>query len=208
MRFSNDTGLDRQNLPVNSRAAEATDHAASDWTCQDLILVTESAAETESLGAAMADLLSPGSVISLEGGLGAGKTLLTRGLASGLHCRGAVASPTFTILMEHPAGENGLPLYHFDVYRLLNSDEFIELGFDEYLDGTGVSVLEWGDLILDILPERTIRLSFSPVDDDRQSRMIRICWPDGQACLEDLAARVGLKVNDCQGAEQTGGCLC
>lgn len=165
--------------------------------CRDLILVSESAASlvmvsasaeaTEKLGAALAGLLIAGSVVSLEGDLGAGKTLFTRGLAQGLHCRGAVASPTFTILMEHPAGDNGLALYHFDVYRLANSDEFIELGFDEYLDGDGVSVIEWGDLIRDILPDRTIRLIFSAIDDAREKRQIAICWPDDQGCLAELA---------------------
>ena len=204
MRLSKEVGLGWQNQPENSRTAEAADIESGDWSCQDLILVTESADETESLGAAVADLLSPGSVISLEGDLGAGKTLFTRGLASGLHCRGAVASPTFTILMEHPADNNGLPLYHFDVYRLQNSDEFIELGFDEYLDGTGVSVIEWGDLILDILPERTVHLRISAVEDDRQSRLIRICWPDGQACLDALSERFGLLVKGAQGAEKAG----
>lgn len=208
MRISKEIGLDRQNLPENSQSVDAAENKTGELPCQDLALVTESADETEALGAAMAELLTAGSVISLEGDLGAGKTLFTRGLASGLHCRGAVASPTFTILMEHPAGGNGLPLYHFDVYRLLNSDEFIELGFDEYLDGAGVSVVEWGDLILDILPERTVRLRFTAVEDDRQSRNIQICWPGGQTCLAALAARIGLPVMDGQIAVLTGGCPC
>ena len=176
--------LDRTD-PDGAAATRAAETQAA--CCQDMILITESAAATEKLGFQLAGLLVAGSVMSLEGDLGAGKTWFTRGLAAGLRCRGAVASPTFTIMMEHPAGDAGLPLYHFDVYRLLNSDEFMELGFDEYLDGEGVSVIEWGDMIQDILPTRTIRLKLEWVEHARQSRKITVCWPDGNACLAVLA---------------------
>lgn len=153
----------------------------------ELIVLSESQADTEKLGFRLSGLVGTGSVISLTGDLGAGKTALARGLAAGLHCRGVVASPTFTILMEHPAGECGLPLYHFDAYRLGNSDAFIDLGLAEYLDGEGVSVIEWGDLISDILPERTIWLRIAAVEGAPQSRRISIKWPGGKEMIAALA---------------------
>lgn len=190
--LENDHDRSTNGIPAAERAA-------------DLVLVSASAEVTEKLGAALAGLLAAGSVISLEGDLGSGKTLFTRGLAHGLHCRSAVASPTFTILMEHPAGETGLALYHFDVYRLANSDEFTELGFDEYLDGDGVSVIEWGDLIRDILPDRTIRLIFSAVDDAREKRQISLYWPDDQGCLAELAHLANRIAGQTAGEDEAGG---
>lgn len=214
MHVTNEILLQDHDRAANSKPVAARIETDED-PCRDLILVSESAAylvlvsasadATEKLGSALAGLLTAGSVVSLEGDLGAGKTLFTRGLAQGLHCRGAVASPTFTILMEHPAGASGLALYHFDVYRLANSDEFTELGFDEYLDGDGVSVIEWGDLIRDILPDRTIRLIFSTIDDAREKRQIAFCWPDDQGFLAELARQAVRKTGQSAGGDESGG---
>lgn len=214
MHVTNDFLLQDHDRAMNGKPV-ATRIEPGEDPCRDLILVSDSAdglvlvsasAEaTEKLGATVAGLLTAGSVVSLEGDLGAGKTLFTRGLAHGLHCRGAVASPTFTILMEHPAGETGLALYHFDVYRLANSDEFVELGFDEYLDGGGVSVIEWGDLIRDILPDRTIRLIFSTIDDAREKRQIAFCWPDDQGRLAELARQAVRMAGHSAGTDKSGG---
>ncbi|MGM7703797.1 tRNA (adenosine(37)-N6)-threonylcarbamoyltransferase complex ATPase subunit type 1 TsaE [Pseudalkalibacillus sp. Hm43] len=104
--------------------------------------------ETMETAARLGEHLQAGDVITLEGDLGAGKTTFTKGLAKGLHIKRVVKSPTFTIIREY---QGRLPLYHMDVYRLEDSDE--DLGFDEYFEGEGVSVVEWAHIIEEFLPE-------------------------------------------------------
>ncbi|TYR78421.1 tRNA (adenosine(37)-N6)-threonylcarbamoyltransferase complex ATPase subunit type 1 TsaE [Priestia megaterium] len=103
----------------------------------------------------LASLLAPGDVILLEGDLGAGKTTFTKGLAKGLGIMRNVNSPTFTIIKEYRDGR--LPLYHMDVYRL--EEGFEDLGFDEYFDGDGVTVVEWAHLIKEQLPSEFIEVN-------------------------------------------------
>ena len=92
----------------------------------------------------------------MYGDLGAGKTAFVQGMAKALNIDEPVTSPTFTIVNEY----NGtLPLYHFDVYRIGSSDEMFEIGFDEYVNGDGISVIEWAELIEDILPPDTISVT-------------------------------------------------
>lgn len=98
----------------------------------------------------------PGTVITLDGDLGAGKTLFTQGLAEGLGVTEPVNSPTFTILQIYDTGR--LPLYHFDVYRIGDCDEMDEIGFDDFIYGDGVSVIEWSEQIEDILPEHYMKI--------------------------------------------------
>ena len=119
-----------------------------------LTLFSHSAEATESIGQELAKYLRSGDILTLDGDLGAGKTALTRGIARGLGLTSHVSSPTFTIVMEHPAEKDGqLSLFHFDVYRLVNGDDFLDSGLDEYFDQKGVSVLEWGKIVADVLPE-------------------------------------------------------
>ena len=99
----------------------------------------------------------PGTVFCLTGDLGAGKTTLTKGIAKALGVTEAVTSPTFTIVQEYDSGS--LPLYHFDVYRVSDPEELFELGFEEYLHGKGVCIIEWADLIRDLLPAKRIEVS-------------------------------------------------
>lgn len=117
------------------------------------------------LAAKLAIYLRPGDVITLEGELGAGKTIFTKGLASGLGVKEMVTSPTFTIIKEY-AGE--LPLYHMDAYRLEHSEE--DLGFLEYFNGEGVSVVEWAQFIEEYLPVE--RLNIKIAYDGEHSRVI------------------------------------
>lgn len=107
--------------------------------------------DTKKIAADMALKLKAGDVICLYGDLGAGKTAFVQGLAAGLGIGEHITSPTFTIVNEY---EGRLPLYHFDVYRIADSDEMYEVGFDEYVYGEGVSVIEWPQLIEDILPDK------------------------------------------------------
>lgn len=161
---------------------------------REIIVEATRPEDTENLGFLLAGLVYPGAVLSLSGDLGAGKTTLTRGFSKGLGCLGAVASPTFTLLMEHPAGANGLALYHFDVYRLDSSDAFYELGFDEYFDRDGVCIIEWGDRINDILPPQTIHLSLTRETSAESIRQITI----SSLATSDLLPKLGETINAVQ----------
>ena len=110
--------------------------------------------DTFHLGETMGTEASPGTVITLRGNLGVGKTVFTKGFAVGLGITEIVNSPTFTILQIHEGGR--LPLYHFDVYRIGDVSEMDEIGFEDYVYGDGVSLIEWADLIQEILPETRI----------------------------------------------------
>jgi tRNA threonylcarbamoyladenosine biosynthesis protein TsaE len=107
--------------------------------------------ETQKIAADFAKTLKAGDVICMYGDLGAGKTAFVQGLARGLDIEEPITSPTFTIVNEY---SGRLPLYHFDVYRIADSDEMYEIGYEEYVYGDGVSVIEWPQLIDDILPEK------------------------------------------------------
>ena len=108
---------------------------------------TQDSNETFQFAERLSKLLQPGDVICLEGDLGAGKTTFTKGLAKGLDIKKTVNSPTFTIIKEY---RGRLPLYHMDVYRV--ADSYEDLGFDEYFEGDGVTVVEWAHLIEEQLP--------------------------------------------------------
>jgi tRNA threonylcarbamoyladenosine biosynthesis protein TsaE len=114
--------------------------------------------DTERLAEALADLLREGSVLALDGDLGAGKTRFSQALAKALGVRGVVNSPTFTIIKEY-AGEK-LPFYHMDVYRI-SMAEADELGLDEYFYGEGVTVVEWASLIDELLPQQRLDIYIS-----------------------------------------------
>ncbi len=119
-------------------------------TAPRLELTTETDEETKNLGASLAPALEIGDIISLTGDLGAGKTQFVQGLADGLEIKEPVTSPTFVIIKQYNNGR--LPLYHFDVYRLNSPKELRPLGYEEYFFGNGVTVIEWGDKISDLLP--------------------------------------------------------
>lgn len=99
----------------------------------------------------------PGQIYTLNGDLGAGKTIFTKGMAAGLGIEEPVSSPTFTIVQEYSGGR--LPLYHFDVYRIGEPEEMEEIGYDDYFFGEGVCLIEWAELIRELLPERVISVS-------------------------------------------------
>ena len=109
--------------------------------------------EARNFGIELGKNASPGTIIALIGDLGTGKTTLTKAIAEGLGVSEVITSPTFTIVKEYSSGR--LPLYHFDVYRIGDIDEMYELGFEEYFFGGGVCVVEWADIILELLPEDT-----------------------------------------------------
>lgn len=120
------------------------------------ITETYSPEETFALGRQTGVLAKPGEVYTLIGDLGAGKTVFTQGMASGLGITGAVNSPTFTILQVYDEGR--LPFYHFDVYRIGDVEEMEEIGYEDCFYGQGICLIEWADLIREILPERYIEV--------------------------------------------------
>lgn len=121
---------------------------------------SSSVEETNDMAVRLGEKLTAGDVLTLEGDLGAGKTTFTKGLGKGLGVRRTINSPTFTIIKEY---QGRVPFYHMDVYRLENSDE--DLGFDEYFDGHGVTVVEWAQFIEDYLPEERLDITIRYLDD-------------------------------------------
>lgn len=117
-----------------------------------MVIETRSPEETFRLGEELGRKAVPGEVFTLTGDLGVGKTVFTQGLAKGLGIEEPVNSPTFTIVQVYEEGR--LPFYHFDVYRIGDVEEMEEVGFDDYVMGEGVSLIEWADLIEEILPEK------------------------------------------------------
>ncbi len=113
---------------------------------------TNNAGETYELGRKIGREAKPGQVYTLVGDLGVGKTVFTQGMADGLGITEAVSSPTFTIVQIYEEGR--LPFYHFDVYRIGDISEMDEVGFDDYIYGQGVSLIEWANLIEEILPPK------------------------------------------------------
>ncbi len=112
---------------------------------------TNSREETFELGRRIGESAAPGSVFTLIGDLGVGKTVLTQGVAAGLGITGPVSSPTFTILQVYDEGR--IPFYHFDVYRIGDISEMDEIGYEDYFFGDGICIVEWANLIEELLPE-------------------------------------------------------
>ena len=131
--------------------------------------ITNSPAETEAVGTALAKDLQPGTVIAYRGDLGAGKTAFTRGLARGLGVTDIVTSPTYTIVNEYLGGR--LPLFHFDMYRLASSDDLFDIGWDDYLERGGICAVEWSENVADAM-EDAIFITIEKTGDE--SRRITI----------------------------------
>lgn len=111
--------------------------------------------KTKELGEKLGKLVDAGSIICLVGDLGAGKTTFTQSFAKSLGVDDYITSPTFTIVNEY---KGRLPLYHFDVYRIGCSEEMYDIGYDEYINSDGVCIIEWANLIEDILPDEYLKI--------------------------------------------------
>lgn len=124
--------------------------------------------EMKSFGLELANELEPGDVVALVGNLGTGKTTLSGYIAQGLGVTESLSSPTFNIVKEYRSGR--LPVCHFDVYRLSCGDELVDIGAEDYLYGNGVCLIEWADIVADILPEETIviRIEYGDVENSRE----------------------------------------
>ena len=138
-------------------------------------VISNSAEETSRLGERLGRLAGPGDVIALTGDLGSGKTQFARGVAAGAGVDPAVpiTSPTYTLLNIYPGRSQ---LYHFDLYRLEGAADVAELGFEEYLDGDGIAVVEWAERLQELLPEERLAVFFSYEDEHA-----------GELCLSPMA---------------------
>lgn len=139
-----------------------------------MVIETYQEKETYELGRRLGAEAKAGQVYTLVGDLGVGKTVFTKGLAAGLGIEEAVSSPTFTIVQVYEEGR--LPFYHFDVYRIGDVEEMDEIGYEDYFYGDGVCLIEWADLIREILPEhyKEIRIE-KDLDKGFDYRRISIC---------------------------------
>lgn len=141
--------------------------------------------DTARLGAALAEVLPPGTTVALIGTLGAGKTRLVQAVAAALGVPpGSVTSPTFVLVNEYTGGR--LPIYHFDTYRLNDDDEFLELGPDEYFESKGITFVEWADRVAYMLPTERLEIKLEVIDEFQ--RRITINGTTEQTI--DLADRV------------------
>lgn len=142
-----------------------------------LPVTTGSPDETKALGASLASQLEGGAVLALYGDLGTGKTHFVKGVAAGLDIPSSrVRSPTFTVLHTYEEGHR--PLYHFDAYRVQTSDEFVELGFEEYVYGDGITCIEWAGRVAPLLPASTTHLSFTHVSPHERRIAETVAPPD------------------------------
>ena len=123
-----------------------------------MIYSSNSPKETENIAKVIAKELTAGDVICLRGDLGVGKTAFVQGLVKALGVEEPICSPTFTIINCY---NGNMPIYHFDVYRIDDCDEMYEIGYEEYVYGDGISVIEWPDKIKEILPEKRYDITIS-----------------------------------------------
>ena len=134
-------------------------------------IIVNSEKETIALGKKIAKQLKTGDIFVLTGELGSGKTKLTEGILSFFSLQNEISSPTFTIVNEYQT--HNFPIYHFDVYRLSGSDEFLAIGGEEYFE-KGVCIIEWGEMIQDILPKHYTKISFQRDLEHEDRRIIQI----------------------------------
>lgn len=143
---------------------------------------TESVDETHALGRRIGELCEEGTVILLDGDLGAGKTTLTQGIAKGLDVKRNVTSPTFTIQKIY---KGRLPLYHIDAYRLEGMSQ--DLGFDEYMDADGVTVIEWADFVPDLIPDDHLLIHITLLEEESRCFQLFARGERYEKMLEELA---------------------
>jgi len=121
----------------------------------NLTIITKSSEETKNLGEELSKLTKPGDLLAFYGELGAGKTCFIQGISRGLKVKDYVTSPSFTIINEY---QGKIPIYHFDLFRLDNAEEIIELGYHEYFYGEGLTVIEWAGKIEQLLPKEHLKI--------------------------------------------------
>jgi tRNA threonylcarbamoyladenosine biosynthesis protein TsaE len=156
------------------------------------VFQSKSEAQTDHLGAVLADALPPGTTVALIGTLGAGKTRLVQAVARALGVPPETAtSPTFVLVNEYRGGR--IPLFHFDAYRLKDEDEFLELGPEEYFESNGITFIEWADRVADCLPEDHVRIEAESLGETQRGFTITATSPTLDAALQSAAGVLALK---------------
>ena len=152
-------------------------------------IIVKNSQQTEQLARRIGECAEAGDVVILSAELGAGKTTLTKGIALGLGLTQMIKSPTYTIVREYPAGR--LPLYHMDIYRVEQGIE--DLALDEYFEGDGLSVVEWGEMLGEELPQDyvLIRLAKDPINEEQRTISFEAQGHKGQAFLKRISGNVG-----------------
>lgn len=139
--------------------------------------------DTSAFGRFLGSILEPSDIVALVGDLGTGKTTLTQSIAKGMDIEEDVSSATFTLLNEY---NGSLPMYHFDTYRLDDPIEFLAIGAEDYLNGEGVSVIEWADRVLDFLPEDYLLLNLSYVSEHEREVSYKGVGTRGEALAKEV----------------------
>ena len=134
-------------------------------------IITHSEKETEAVGAELAKTLAPGSVVAMYGDLGAGKTAFVRGMSKGLGIDYPVSSPTFTVVNEYPGKT---PLFHFDMYRLGSADELFDIGWDDYLQRSGICAVEWSENVEDAFEPGTVKVTITKLGDTEREILVEV----------------------------------
>jgi len=151
-----------------------------------LDFVSHSEAQTRQFGARLGELLQGGDVIYLAGELGAGKTCLTQGIGQGLGIKGAITSPSFTLINEYRQKQARLPFYHTDLYRLGEAKEVLTLGLDEYFYGEGVCVVEWADRVPEALPAEHLWIELRYIDKTKRGLLMRAVGKRYEELLQEF----------------------
>jgi len=157
-----------------------------------LATLSGSPGETEAMGRQLGSILNRGSLVALRGELGGGKTCFARGIVAAAAPESAhlVASPTFAIMNEYPGA---IPVYHFDFYRLAGDNEIAELGFEEYLQGDGICIIEWSERLAELLPEDHLAVTFEHCGDDRRQVAFEAFGQESEALLARFATLAKIK---------------
>jgi len=141
------------------------------------------------LGKSLARYLEKGDILCLFGGLGSGKTVFSKGIAGGLGIPAEkIISPTFVLLRQYPRAR--IPLYHFDFYRLSDERDIAALGYQEYLYGEGVSIVEWADRLASLLPEEYLKIELSVIEGNHRALQLSACGGRYEGLLERLRSRI------------------
>ena len=175
---------------MSAESSSAKQPPAPPRSVETIDLVSHSSLHTERIGERLARLAKPGDVLALWGELGAGKTVLAKGIATGLGLDASdVSSPTFVILHEHFGGR--LPLFHLDLYRLEASKDLGTTGWEETLDGGGMTVIEWPDRAGAALPPDRLDVHLAHIADTKRSVALRATGPRSAELLEGFRDSLG-----------------
>ena len=154
---------------------------------------SHSPAQTGRIGTCLGRLLKPGDVVLLQGAFGSGKTTLVQGIARGLGVKGSVTSPSFALVNEYRADEahHRIPIYHIDLYRISSAEEALQFGIEEYLSDRGVSLIEWPEIVEEVLPKEHLRIILRVTGARRRVFVMEALGRRYEDLLEEFAKRCG-----------------